>query len=516
MFCGLILFFNCKIGSKKSPLKTEKKPNIIYILADDLGYGDLGAYGQTKIETPNIDALATDGMLFTQHYSAAPVCAPARASLLTGKHGGQASIRGNDEWAERGNVWNYTAMIKDSTLEGQRPMPKSTITIADLLKTANYKTGIVGKWGLGAPHTESVPTQMGFDYFFGYNCQRLAHTYTPVHLYENDERYYLSNDTIAPHEGLTKESDPMNEAAYAKYTQPDYSPSLIFDKMMDFIETNKEHPFFMYWATPIPHVPLQAPKKWVDYYVEKLGDEDPYYFKAQRGSYFPARYPRATYAAMVSYLDENVGKLVEYLKKEGLYDNTLIVFTSDNGPASPGDGGASTPWFNGSGLFNNDYGRVKGFTYEGGIRVPMIATWPAKIKAGTKSTHISAFYDVMPTLNEIAQVKTDYKSNGISFYNALTNPDQQKAHDYLYWEFAGYKGQVAVRMGKWKMIWKDIKTGNKAVELYDLEADIKEENNIMDQHPHMRDKFFEIVKKEHQTPENKSFLIEAVESIVKS
>lgn len=508
-----MLLFTCK-SQPKVPLEPPQKPNIIYILADDLGYGDLGAYGQTKIETPNIDALAKSGMLFTQHYSGAPVCAPARASLLTGKHGGQASIRGNDEWTERGNVWDYKAMIKDSTLEGQRPMPKNTTTIASLLKTANYKTALVGKWGLGAPHTESIPTLMGFDYFFGYNCQRMAHTYTPVHLYENEQRYYLNNDTIPPHEGLASNSDPNNQLSYAKYDQPDYGPSLIFDKMMGFIEANKAAPFFVYWASPIPHIPLQAPKKWIDYYVSKFGDEAPYYFKKERGSYFPVRYPHATYAAMVSYLDENIGKLVAYLKAEGIYDNTLIIFTSDNGPASPGDGGASTKWFNSSGLFSNNYGRVKGFTYEGGIRVPMIASWPATIKAGTKSDHISAFYDVLPTLNDIAQVKTNYRSNGLSFYKALTDPSHQQKHDYLYWEFAGYKGQVAVRMGRWKMIWKDIKAGNKAVELYNLENDIKEENNIMSQHPEMRDKFFNIIKKEHQTPNNKAFVIKALEEVV--
>ena len=496
--------------SEKNQPKNNKKPNIIYILADDLGYGELGVYGQTKIETPNIDALAKNGMLFTQHYTAAPVCAPARASLLTGKHGGNASIRGNDEWATRGNVWSYKAMIKDSTLEGQRPMPKKTKTIAQFLKKANYKTAIVGKWGLGAPQTHSIPTKMGFDYFFGYNCQRQAHTYTPVHLYENENRYYLKNDTIAPHSGTENNGNPLDEKTYAGFTQPDYSPTIIFDKMMGFIEKNKTEPFFMYWASPIPHVPLQAPKKWVAYYAEKFGDEKPYHHK-NKGSYFPARYPRATYAAMVSYLDENVGKLVSYLKEEGLYENTLIIFTSDNGPASPGDGGASTKWFNSTGKFNNNYGRVKGFTYEGGIRVPMIASWPAKIKAGSQSNHISAFYDVLPTLNDIAKVKTDYKSNGISFYDELVNSKKQKEHEYLYWEFTGYSGQVAVRMGKWKMIWKNIKKGNKEVELYNLEDDIKEENNIMEHHPEMRTKFFEIIKKEHKTPANKSFIIDTLE-----
>ena len=515
MLGSVFITFGCHNAkvAKKQPQASAQKPNIIYILADDLGYGDLGVYGQTKIETPNIDALAKEGILFTQHYTAAPVCAPARASLLTGLHGGHASIRGNDEWEERGNVWNYRAMIADSTLEGQRPMPKSTVTLAQTLKKASYKTGIVGKWGLGAPQTESIPTEMGFDYFFGYNCQRQAHTYTPVHLYENEKRVYLNNDTIAPHEGLAKGSDAYDLQAYAKFTQPDYSPTLIFDKMMAFIEKNKKEPFFMYWASPIPHVPLQAPQNWVDYYVNKFGDEEPHHFIEGEGAdYFPTRYPRATYAAMISYLDENVGKLVSYLKKEGLYENTLIVFTSDNGPSSAGGGDAV--WFDSAAPFDSSDGRGKGFLYEGGIRVPLIATWPGKIQPGTTSDHISAFYDIMPTFNEVAQVDTTYASDGISFYNALTNAGKQDQHDYLYWEFAGYSGQVAVRMGKWKMIWKDIKKGNKTVELYDLDADIREQHNIMDQHPEMLKTFYDIVKKEHSAPENKSFSIEGVEQLV--
>ena len=514
IFMGVFLMFGCKIKNTSKPAvqQTNQKPNIIYILADDLGYGDLGAYGQTKIETPNIDALAKEGMLFTQHYSGAPVCAPARASLLTGLHGGHASIRGNDEWEERGKVWDYMEMLKDSTLEGQRPMPENTTTIAQLLKTSDYKTAIVGKWGLGAPQTHSIPTKMGFDYFFGYNCQRQAHTYTPVHLYENERRYYLKNDTVAPHTGLSKESDPLAVASYEKYNQPDYSPTLIFDKMMGFIEENKKAPFFVYWASPIPHVPLQAPKNWVDYYVKKFGDEKPFYFRdGEGGDYFSVRYPHATYAAMVSYLDENVGKLVAYLKKEGLYDNTLIIFTSDNGPSSAGGGDAV--WFDSAAPFESSYGKGKGFVYEGGIRIPMIATWPAKIKAGSASHHISAFYDVLPTLNEVANVQSVYKNDGISFYNALTDAGKQAEHDYLYWEFAGYKGQVAVRMGKWKMIWKNIDEGNKEVELYDLDIDIHEKNNIMDEHPELLKKFFEIVRKEHKTPENESFLIKGVEEV---
>jgi len=269
---------SCKEQGKETVVENQPvKPNIIYILADDLGYAEVGAYGQDKIETPNIDALANKGMLFTQHYSSAPVCAPARNMFLTGKHAGHAYIRSNSEWRERGDVWNYVAMAKDSTLEGQGPMPTSTITMADKLKEVGYTTGLVGKWGLGAPHTKSVPNDMGFDFFYGYNCQRQAHTYYPLHLYKNRKRVHLANDTIAPN------------------TLKDYSPDLMFDEITGFVSENTENPFFLYWATPIPHVALQAPKRWVDYYVNEFGDEKPYLAGKKPGAgYFPHKNPHAT------------------------------------------------------------------------------------------------------------------------------------------------------------------------------------------------------------------------------
>ena len=262
-------------------------------------------------------------MRFTQHYTGAPVCAPARYNLLTGSHSGHAYVRGNDEWGVRGDVWNYKAVVQDSTLEGQRPIPKHTITIANKLKDAGYTTGMVGKWGLGAPDTESLPNNFGFDYFYGFNCQRQAHTYYPVHLYENKYKVHLDNDTIAPGTKLHKDADPYKEASYASYTLKEYAPEKMYHKISEFVTANKERSFFMYWADPIPHVALQAPKRWVDYYVEKFGEEEPYL--GNKG-YFPNRYPKATYAAMVSYLDENVGKLVDQLKKEGIYENTLNYF----------------------------------------------------------------------------------------------------------------------------------------------------------------------------------------------
>ncbi len=479
----------------------DQKPNIIYILADDLGYGELGCFGQELIETPNIDALAGNGMIFTDHYSGAPVCAPSRCVLLTGKHMGHAQVRGNDEWRERGDVWDYRAMIADSTLEGQAPMKEGTITIAHKMKEAGYQTAMFGKWGLGAPHTHSIPTKMGFDFFVGYNCQRQAHTFYPVHLYKNEKRLHLDNDTVAPNTKLDKGADPYDPGSYSKYNLKNYSSTVMFDELTGFVAENKENPFFIYWATPIPHAPLQAPQRWVDYYVSKFGDEEPY--PGNKG-YFPHRYPHAAYAAMVSYLDENVGKLVQQLKDLGLYDNTLIVLTSDNGATY--NGGTDSPWFNSGGPFMSEYGWGKGFTHEGGIRTPMVASWPKRIEAGKRSDHISAFWDVMPTLCEIAGVDVPDGSDGISYLPTLVGEEQQK-HRHLYWEFPSYGGQQAVRLGKWKAIRKNIMKGNMKLELYNLEEDMQEQNNIADQYPEIVKQMEGIMEKEHTTDPSGRFVM---------
>ena len=228
-----LLLSQCSGGPGHDNVKDVRNPNIIFILADDLGYGDLGCYDQTKIETPNIDRLAASGMLFTQHYSGSPVSAPSRCVLLTGKHTGHSQVRGNDEWGDRGDVWNYRAMIADSTLEGQRPLETGTVTIASLLKKGGYKTGMIGKWGLGAPHTESIPTKMGFDYFFGINCQRMAHTFYPPFLYENERRFHLDNDTVAPHTKLDKDADPLDPLSYSAFTLNEYAPDPMFTRLTE-------------------------------------------------------------------------------------------------------------------------------------------------------------------------------------------------------------------------------------------------------------------------------------------
>ena len=284
----------------------DLKPNIVIIFADDLGYNDLGCYGQKIIETPNIDALAMSGILFTQYYCGSPVSAPSRCVLLTGKHTGHSFIRGNHEWSERGDVWDFVKMEADPRLEGQYPIPAETVTFSKLLQAEGYKTACIGKWGLGAPFTDGVPNKQGFDLFFGYNCQRQAHTYYPAHLWRNEEIVKLNNPFVIPRTTeLDGDGDPNKSESYARYNLKEYAPSLMLDEAISFIQSSKSQPFFLHFTTIIPHVPLQAPKEWVDKYREKIGEEKPYL--GDRG-YFPCQYPMATYAAMVGYLDYQVGR----------------------------------------------------------------------------------------------------------------------------------------------------------------------------------------------------------------
>jgi len=505
LFCiaWVLLLYGC--GSGKEHRETLR-PNIIFILADDLGYGDLGCYGQEWIETPHIDALAAAGMRFTQHYSGSPVCAPSRCVLLTGLHSGHAYIRGNDEWGERGEVWDYPAMIADSTLEGQRPLPAGTTTIASLLKSAGYRTGMVGKWGLGAPHTHSIPNRLGFDFFCGYNCQRQAHTYYPVHLYLNEHRLPLDNDTVAPHAGLEPGVDPYDAESYSDFTLGEYAPDAMFSHLISFVQDQGLEPFFLYWASPIPHVALQAPARWVEYYVDKFGDEEPYLGEA---GYFPCRYPRATYAAMVSYLDERIGQLIETLKNEGKYENTLIIFSSDNGPTY--NGGTDSPWFRSGGPFKSERGWAKAFLHEGGIRVPMIASWPGKISSGTTSDHLSAFWDLLPTLCEAAGAGLPEGLDGISYLPELQGSGEQGKHAYLYWEYPASGGQQAVRMDHWKAIRKNIQEGNSTLELYNLEEDLQEQHDVAAEEPELIHRMESIMETEHSTPVLDRFRIQALD-----
>ncbi|MDF1864075.1 MAG: arylsulfatase [Saprospiraceae bacterium] len=501
-FLSILIFSACQNVVSENTETTQTKPNIIFIMADDLGYGELGCYGQEKIETPNIDDLAKRGMKFSQFYSGAPVCAPARCILLTGKHAGHAHVRGNDEWKARGKVWDYEAMWENPYLEGQRPLPDSVITMGEVLQKEGYKTGIVGKWGLGAPTTEGVPNKQGFDFFYGYNCQRQAHTLYPMHLWRNDIRDTLNNKMVPPHSNMAEGADPSDPASYVDFELNDYAPEMMHQEALNFMESNQENPFFLYYASPLPHVPLQAPKRWVEHYQQKFGEEEPYTGKG----YFPNRTPQATYAAMISYLDEQVGDLVTKLKEMGVYENTLIIFTSDNGPTYAG--GADTPFFDSAKPFKTEHGWGKGFTHEGGVRVPMIASWPNQIQPKTESDHPSIFYDVLPTFCDILNIDVP-ETDGISFLPSLLN-QPQKSHDFLYWEFPAYKGQQAVRMGKWKGIRKKILEGNMKIELYNLETDIQEQNDVSEANSEIVKQIEAIMLQEHTPATIERFKMEAL------
>ena len=483
-----------------------KKPNIVYIFADDLGYGDLGCYGQTKIETPNIDSLAAKGMLFTQHYDL-PVCAPSRYSLMTGIHSGKAFIRGNNEWNERGDVWSFKAMEENPTLEGQLPIPDSTVTIAKLLKKSGYRCALVGKWGLGAPMTAGEPNNQGFDYFYGLLCQRQDHQYYPAHLWENTYRVPLNNKVQDPNIKFPQGLDSHDTNNYKIYSQKDYSPNLMLTAALKFLESSKDQTFFLYYPSPLPHASMQAPDKLVKYYHEKFGDEQPF----AGGSYVPCLYPRATRAAMITLLDQQLGLLVKKLKELGVYENTIIIFSSDNGASN--EGGADCAYFDSNKPFKNEYGRGKGFLYEGGIREPLIVSWPRKIKAGSKSDLVTANWDFLPTACEVANITPPKNIDGISYLSTLTgNENKQVKHEFLYWEFPQNGGQQAVRIGKWKGIRMNILKGNMDIQLFDLETDIQEQHNVASKYPRIVNKIENIMKQEHHTPDVDAFRMEPLEN----
>jgi arylsulfatase len=485
-------------GRSDTPVR---KPNIVFIFADDLGYNDLGCYGQRIIETPNIDALAQNGIRFTQYYTGSPVSAPSRCILLTGKHSGHAFIRGNHEWSERGEVWDYYKMEEDPSLEGQYPIPAESVTFSKMLQEQGYTTACIGKWGLGAPFTDGVPNKQGFDLFFGYNCQRQAHTYYPGHLWRNDKIVKLNNPFVVPRTTeLDGDGDPNKNESYARYNLNDYAPALMLDETLGFIRSVKDQPFFLHFTTVIPHVPLQAPKEWVEKYRVKIGEEEPYL--GERG-YFPCQYPMATYAAMIGYLDHQVGQIVEELKKQGMYENTIIFFTSDNGPVTTG--GANSAFFENAKPFNQSANRLKGTVYEGGIRVPMIISWPAVIKTAGVSDHIWAAWDIFPTFCDLTGAEHPGGLDGISVMPTILGKGKQKQHEYLYWEFPERRGQQAVRLGDWKGVRDSTRDGNMQIKLFNLSDDVTEEMDLSSKYPEIAKQMEEIMTREHIPPEVERF-----------
>ena len=446
ILCGLLITLSGTVRGAE-PSKTSK-PNIVYIMADDLGYAELGCYGQTNIKTPCIDRLADEGMRFTQHYSGSAVCAPSRCVLMTGRHTGHAYIRGNDELPERGDVWG------DPKLEGQRPLLPDTVTLGHVLQQAGYVTAAMGKWGLGGPGTTGAPNRQGFDLFYGYLCQREAHNFYPTHLWHNDRKELLEGNVRG------------------NVTGEHYSHDLIVEQALRFIRENRDRPFFLYLPFTIPHLALQVPDDSLAEY-DGAFPEKPY--DGKRG-YQPHPTPRAAYAAMVSRMDRDVGQIVDLLKELGLSENTLVIFTSDNGPTIK-VGGADSDFFQSAGPLRG----LKMSLYEGGIRVPMIARWPGKVQPGTQTDHLSAFWDVLPTLAEVAGAKSPDEIDGVSFAPTLLGGPNQTQHEYLYWE---YGRMQAVRLGKWKAVRPNAKKNPDApVQLFDLQTDIGETTDLAAENP---------------------------------
>ncbi|PIE22787.1 MAG: N-acetylgalactosamine-6-sulfatase [Planctomycetota bacterium] len=432
-----------------APCSRSQKPgsNVVFLMADDLGYGDLGSYGQSKIKTPQLDRLAAEGMRFTQHYAGSTVCAPSRCVLLTGRHSGQAWVRGNYEMGgwEQGNR------------EGQLALPEGSFTLGRLFKNAGYATCAIGKWGLGGPHSTGHPNRQGFDHWFGYLCQRHAHNYYPTHLWRNETRVELEGN------------------AWKKLRGKHYAPDLMIREALQWIRANKDRPFFLYYPTPVPHLALQVPEQAVAEY-HGMWEDPPY--DGKRG-YLPHPSPRAAYAAMISRMDHDIGRILNLLDELKLSDNTIVFFTSDNG-ATFNLGGADSSFFDSCGGLR---GR-KCSLYEGGIRVPMIVRWPGKIAAGTQSSVISMFTDFLPSFAEILGEDTPDDLPGLSLVPTWTGQGRQQQHPWLYWEYHAGGGSQAVRLGQWKALRQRIRQQEDApIELYDLSQDRGESKDIAKKHP---------------------------------
>ena len=443
-----------------------KKPNIIYILADDLGYGELGCYGQKKIRTPNLDRMAAQGLRFTQHYAGNAVCAPSRCVLMTGLHSGHAQIRNN----------------RETKPDGQQPIAANTVTLARLLQRAGYATGMIGKWGLGMHDSTGDPHKQGFDHFFGYYCQRHAHNHYPTFLWRNAKKVPL-------------EGNPGGA------TGKQHSHDLFEKEALEFIRKNKDGPFFLYLPFTIPHVALQVPDDSLAEYKGKW-DDPPYLGKK---GYQPHEHPRACYAAMVTRMDRTMGHILDLLRELNLDDDTIVIFSSDNGPTHDGVGGSDSIFFFSAGVLRG----FKGSLFEGGVRVPMIVRWPGRCPAGRTTDLISGFQDVLPTLCELAGAKTPPGLDGISMAPTILGKGEQKKHDFLYWEFPGYGGQQAVRLGDWKGIRQNMHKGNLRLQLFDLSKDISESKDVAAQHPEVVQRILAIMRAQHAPSE--LFLFPAID-----
>ena len=459
----IVLLISAIIISTLAAQAQKKQPNVIIILADDLGIGDLGSYGQTIISTPNLDKLAKSGMKFTQFYAGTSVCAPSRSALLTGQHTGHTHIRGN----------------KEILPEGQEPLLDSIRTFAMIMKEQGYQTGAFGKWGLGMVGTTGEPNQKGFDEFFGYNCQRQSHRYYPRHLWHNQTRIELTG----------------NELRHQKI----YAPALIQEKTLAFIDNNKDKPFLLFVPTVLPHAELTGPKD--EFYVkyENAFQETPhkgndYGPTASIAGYASVAKPRATYAAMVSRMDHYVGQILDKIETLGLTENTIILFSSDNGAHQ--EGGADPDFFQSISGFKG----YKRDLYEGGIRTPLLVSWKNHIPAGSISPHVGAFWDILPTLQQLTGSKKVENTDGLSLVPTLLKKGKQKQHQHLYWEFHEDGGKQALRYQDFKLIKFQVRNPEETYyELYNLQVDPGERQPI--KNPELQLKMQKMMDNAHQPSE---------------
>lgn len=481
---GIALFLS-GLAAPAQQATTKRPPNVVFVMADDLGYGELGSYGQTKIRTPRIDQLAQQGMRFTRYYCGSPVCAPSRCVLMTGKHPGHAAVRDNQE----------------AKPEGQWPLPASETTLGEVMQAADYETGAFGKWGLGPFGSSGDPLRRGFDRFFGYNCQRHAHSYWPAFLYDDDKRIPLANDPPVPGGGKLEEGeDRRDPASYARFVGKDYAPDRIHAAAKAFVRANKDRPFFLYVPNVIPHLALHVPQAESKAYAGEF-EETPY---VGGNGYTPHPTPRAAYAAMITRLDREVGELVDLLDELGLRENTIVVFTSDNGATHSPVGGTDVDFFDSCGGLR---GR-KGSMYEGGIRVPAIVSWPGVVPAGSTSARIVGAEDWLPTLTELCGIANPIDGDGISFAATLRG-QEQPARPFLYREFAGYGGWQAVWVDDLKLVRKNMQKAKFVTELYDLAKDEAEATDLSGAREETVGRLTKILEREHRPSE--TFPLKAID-----
>ncbi len=481
---GLVMLAILSLAGPGLRAATPSRPNIIFILADDLGYGDLSSFGQKKFQTPNIDRLAREGMKLTSHYSGHNVCAPSRCALMSGKHPGHGYIRENRGGLGEGG-------------EGQEPVPAGELKLPLTLKQLGYTLGGFGKWGLGPVGSTGDPLRQGFDQFFGYNCQAVAHNYYPTHLWSNDTRVILGNAKFAAHQKLAVGADTNSPAAYTAFRGQDYAPDRIAAQALQFIRHNQKQPFFLFFPTTVPHLALQVPEDSLKEFEGKF-PEKPY---AGGRGYLPHPTPRAAYAAMITRMDREVGRVLDLVRELGLEDNTLIVFTSDNGPLYDQLGGTDTEFFNSA---SGRRGR-KGSYYEGGFRVPCVVRWPGRIAPGRVNDRVTGFEDWLPTLLELIGAKDSMPAgiDGLSFAPTLLGRTQDP-RPFLYRESPGYGGQQCVRVGDWKLVRQRLNPGPNqknplppTTELYNLTEDPNETKDVAAQHPEVVARLSALAKEQH-------------------